>query len=129
MAALDPQELAYFEKLLKERRAKALSAAEEGESVRPKEAPKESSGDLSAYSVHMPDQGTDAMERELEFLLAARDEKYIRHLDEALQRIKDGTFGICRTCNKPISRARLEAVPNATECIACKPQRDKLPRR
>jgi RNA polymerase-binding protein DksA len=126
---LDPQELEYFDKLIRERRAKALSEREEGDSVTPKEAPKDSSGDLSAYSVHMPDQGTDAMEREMEFLFAARDEKYIRHLDEALQRIKDGTFGVCRTCNNRISKARLEAVPNATECIACKSQRDKQPRR
>jgi RNA polymerase-binding protein DksA len=126
---LDPHELEYFDKLIRERREKALAAREEGESVTPKEAPKDSSGDLSAYSVHMPDQGTDAMEREMESLFAARDEKFIRHLDEALERIKDGTFGTCRTCGSHIGKARLEAVPNATECITCKSQRDKPSRR
>jgi len=122
---LDPKELEYFEKLIEEKRQKILATHLPAEQNLRKETLKDSSGDLSAYSVHMPDQGTDAMEQEMGFFLATREDKYIKHLDEALQRIKDGTFGICRTCNKPIGRARLEAVPNATECIECKSRRNK----
>ncbi len=121
---LDSKELEYFEKLIQERRRQILATHMPAEKQLMSETQKDSSGDLSAYSVHMPDQGTDAMEREMGFFLATREDKYIKHLDEALERIKDGTFGICRTCGKTISHARLEAVPNATECIECKTKRN-----
>ena len=121
---LDPAELKYFEDLIRERMQKILSQLKDTEQNLRDATPKESAGDLSAYSVHMPDQGSDSIERELGFYLAEREEKYLAHLNEALNRIREGTFGICRTCNKAISKKRLEAVPNATECIECKSARD-----
>ena len=59
-------------------------------------------------------------------LLAQREGNYIDYLDEALHRIADGTFGICRVCGGEIGRPRLEAVPTATQCIACKSKDDKV---
>ena len=50
---------------------------------------KDSSGDLSGYSYHMADQGTDAEEREKAFLLASKSGRLLYHIDEALRRIKD----------------------------------------
>ena len=81
---------------------------------------KESTGDLSSYSYHMADQGTDAMEREMAFMLASKSGRLLYHIDEALRRITDGTYGLCLLCKKPISNARLEAVPHARLCIDCK---------
>ena len=80
----------------------------------------EASGDHSAYSFHMADQGTDAMEREKAFLFASRDEKYLKQIEAAFERIKNDTFGICRECEKEISPERLEAVPTTTICFDCK---------
>jgi len=117
---LDPKELEYFERLILDRRAKIMAMHGPAEEKLRDGTPKDMAGDLSAYSVHMPDQGTDTMEREMGFVLATREDKYLMHLDEALDRIRNGTFGICRTCGKLIGRVRLEAVPNATECIDCK---------
>ena len=48
----------------------------------------------------------------------------LEYIDEALQRIDDGSFGICRICSGDIGRARLEAVPTATQCIECKSKKD-----
>ncbi len=76
--------------------------------------------DDSTYSLHMADQGTDAMEREKSFLFAARLRKFISHLSDALQRINSGNYGICITCGNLIDKGRLEAVPNARMCINCK---------
>lgn len=121
---LDPEELKYFEKLIVARKDDILKELRTSEKQLTDSSPKESAGDLSAYSVHMPDQGSDSIDREMGFYLAGREWKYLKHLDEALQRIKDGTFGVCRTCNGPIGTKRLEAVPNATECIECKSKRD-----
>jgi len=74
----------------------------------------ESSGDHSAYSFHMADQGTDAMEREKAFLFISRDEKYLKQIDNALERVENGTYGVCRVSGKEIGHERLEAVPTTT---------------
>lgn len=81
---------------------------------------KESTGDLSSHSYHMADQGTDAMEREMAFMMSSKSGRLIYHIDEALRRIEDGSYGKCFTCKKQISTARLEAVPHARFCIECK---------
>jgi len=52
-----------------------------------------SDGDLSAYSFHMADQGTDAMEREKAFLFASREGRFLYHLNQALERIEKGVLG------------------------------------
>ncbi|HUP00528.1 MAG TPA: TraR/DksA family transcriptional regulator [Gemmatimonadota bacterium] len=80
------------------------------------------SGDLSAYSFHMADQGTDAMEREKAFLFASQEGRQLYQIDEALRRLyrqPDG-FGHCIQCSDPIRWERLEALPYATLCIVCK---------
>ncbi|MCP4582594.1 MAG: TraR/DksA family transcriptional regulator [candidate division Zixibacteria bacterium] len=82
---------------------------------------KENSGDLSSYSYHMADQGTDAMEREKAFLFASKSGRLLYHIDEALRRLRNNKdFGICSECGEPINTARLEAVPHARMCIKCK---------
>jgi DnaK suppressor protein len=86
---------------------------------------KEASGELSSYSTHMADQGTDADEREKAFLLHSKSGRLLYHIDEALRRIKDKTYGKCVECGEQISAARLEAVPHARLCIACKEKEEK----
>jgi len=86
---------------------------------------KDSTGDLSSYSYHMADLGTDAQEREKKFQLASKSKRFIHHIDEALRRIKDGTYGKCHSCGKEISAARLKAVPHARFCIECKEAEEK----
>ena len=81
---------------------------------------KDSTGDLSSYSYHMADQGTDNMEREMAFAYASKGSRLLYHLDEALRRIDNGTYGKCQSCGKQIQIARLRAVPHARFCIACK---------
>ena len=80
----------------------------------------EAAGDLSTHAYHMADQGTDAEEREKSFYFASKSGRFLYHIDEALRRIKDGTYGICESCGHDISVARLEAVPHARLCISCK---------
>ena len=123
---MNAEDLAYFKNLLTEKRVQANADLEELERVSRSDDAQESSEDRSAYSLHMADRGTDAMEREKNLLLAQREGNYIDYLDEALQRIADGTFGLCRVCGGEIGRARLEAVPTATQCIACKSKDDQV---
>jgi len=81
---------------------------------------KDNTGDLSSYSYHMADQGTDAMEREKAFMFASKTGRLIHHIDEALRRLRNDIYGDCAECGEPIGSDRLEAVPHARMCIKCK---------
>ncbi|MBI5867446.1 MAG: TraR/DksA family transcriptional regulator [candidate division Zixibacteria bacterium] len=56
---------------------------------------------------------------------ASKSGRFLYHLDEALRRIADGSYGKCVTCGQDISVARLEAVPHARLCIACKEKEEQ----
>ena len=113
------KDLAHFEKLLIERRTALIS--EMGLlQKRAQETIKEAGGEHSAYAYHMADLGTDAMEREKTFLLASKSGRLLYHIDEALRRIRSNAYGKCHTCGQPIAKTRLQAVPHARLCIACK---------
>lgn len=81
-----------------------------------------SDGDLSAYSFHMADQGTDAMEREKAFLFASKEGRLLYHIDEALRRLYKSpeSFGVCQECGDDVGHERLDALPHARLCIKCK---------
>jgi len=53
-------------------------------------------------------------------MFASKSGRLVYHIDEALRRIQEGTYGKCQSCGKQISAARLEAVPHARLCIECK---------
>ena len=90
-----------------------------------------SDGDLSSYSFHMADQGTDAMEREKQFLMASKEGRYLWHVNQALRRLyaDPNTFGKCQTCKRNINLERLDALPHARLCITCKEQEEDEQRR
>lgn len=90
----------------------------------------------SPYSLHMAEQGTDAMEREKTFLYAQRENKFLGYLEDALKRIDAGTYGICIECiEEPqhlcgtcplIPKERLEAVPHSQHCLPIKQRQEKM---
>ncbi len=81
--------------------------------------PKEASGDLSSYSFHLADQGTDSMDHLRNFIHAERDSGILRDIDDALLKIESGEYGKCESCEQPISQARLDAIPYARLCVEC----------
>jgi RNA polymerase-binding transcription factor DksA len=68
----------------------------------------------------MMEDGSDTMNREELANLASRQEKFIQNLDNALMRIKNKTYGICRVTGKLIPKERLRLVPHATLSIEAK---------
>tara|TARA_Y100000590_G_scaffold369650_1_gene431043 strand:+ start:226 stop:606 length:381 start_codon:yes stop_codon:yes gene_type:complete len=83
------------------------------------------SGERNAiYSSHMADASGDHVELEKIYYMIARTRKYIGYLDKANKMIKDGTFGICVSCEELIPKARLEEVPHTTKCVECKENRN-----
>jgi len=118
------EELEKYEKLLLKKREELLRAIQDKRSQTNKTT-REATGDLSSYSYHMADQGTDAIEREKAFMIASKSGRLIYHIDQALMRIRKGEFGICHSCGKPIQKARLTAVPHARLCIECKEKEEQ----
>ena len=88
-------------------------------------SPRESSGDLSSYSFHMADQGTDNFDREFALNLVSSEQDVLYEIDDALRRIEMGTYGVCEGCNKAIEKARLMALPFAKMCVVCKSEAEK----
>ena len=77
------------------------------------------------YSLHMADAGTDSHEQEKNFMLMNRGSDYFKSLEIALERIREGSFGICKICLDLIPEERMMAVPSATKCVDCK-EKEKL---
>ncbi|PID40645.1 MAG: RNA polymerase-binding protein DksA [Proteobacteria bacterium] len=108
---MDDKELKFFEGLLHQRLQELLSHA--GETV---------SG-MTEQKENFPDPTDRAsLESDRNFMLRIRDRehKLIKKVKKALERLENGTFGICEKCGDDISTQRLKARPVTTQCIECK---------
>jgi RNA polymerase-binding protein DksA len=105
------KELEHFRELLLARRERILSSVNAMES----EALKEAGQDFSVD--HMADHGSDNFEQDLTLSLVEGERKEIQEIDRALERVRNGTYGICEGTGEPIARARLEAIPYARHSI------------
>jgi len=108
-----------FGELLTKEREETLKLIRDISAIQSKGA-KNESGDLSSYSTHQADQGTDTdnLEREVYHLETLQNK--LKDLNRALNRIHEGTFGLCEMCGCDIDEKRLDIVPYATMCIDCK---------
>ena len=79
----------------------------------------DSTGDISFYSTHMADHGTDNFDRELALNLVSGRQESIYDIEYAIRRIDEGIYGFCDSCEQMIERARLKALPFAKKCLAC----------
>lgn len=113
------RELKHFKELILEKKRETMEELETLKESMMDVTTGEYVSESSTYSMHM-EQGTDAMEREKTFLFASRGSKFLNQLDDALQRIENGTYGICRVCQLLIPKERLEAVPTAQTCAEYK---------
>lgn len=108
-------DLDFFRQTLESERARLRSALE---SVNHEGSLSDESGDLaSGPGDHLADHATETYMRELDDGLGENAEHLIEEIEAALERIEDGTYGVCSVCGRPIGRERLEAVPYATLCI------------
>ena len=117
-AKMSDADLKFFEEMLIEKRRQLVTAQSESEKANAFQGQKNQSGD--GGDSDSADSATDYNTLETTFSLAAREGKYLVYLEEALKRIKKGTFGICKVCGELIPKARLIAVPTATKCVNCK---------
>jgi len=122
---LTDRDLTDLERLLLQERVRVMKEMGHLESTVLKVNPRESAGDLSGYSFHMADAGTDAYEREKAFQFASNEGRLLLDLNEALGRLYRGEYGSCESCGNTIAKARLEAMPTARLCRDCKEKEER----
>jgi len=84
------------------------------------------STDGDRLSVDNPaDIGSESFAQEFSLELLQRDEATLQEIDEALDRVKAGTFGLCESCDEAIPKARLNAVPHARFCVDCQRKNER----
>jgi len=114
---LRPERLEFFRFMLTQEINKLLSEA--GKTVSEMTSDKETYPDPS-------DRASLESDRNFELRIRDRERKLIQKMREAIQRIDDGTYGICQSCGGEISEKRLIARPVTTLCIDCKTKQEKL---
>jgi RNA polymerase-binding protein DksA len=115
------EELEYFKGIILSKREETLEDLNRLKNILHEHM--ENNTDESAYSFHMADAGTDMQEREKTYMLYNRTRKFIRYLDDALTRIDNKTYGVCKVTGKKIAKGRLEAVPHTQLSIEAKLKR------
>lgn len=71
------------------------------------------------YSTHMADDASAAFDQARDLALRGNLEQSLQQVQEALNRLDNGTYGVCEACDQPIDPARLEALPQARFCLSC----------
>lgn len=90
-----------------------------------KRSSKDDAGDLSSYSQHMADAGTDTFDRDFALSMVSSEQDALSEIDAAIERIYEGTYGICQMTGKKIRDERLMAVPFTRHSIASQTQIEK----
>ena len=114
---LTSAEIEGYRQLLLEKWAELLGDVNHIEEEALRTSRLDAAGDLSSMPIHMADLGTDNFEQEFALGLMDSERKILAEIRDALQRIDQGTFGICEGTGKPIAKARLDAKPWARYCI------------
>lgn len=114
---LTTADIEHFKQMLLEKRREILANVNEMEDEALKKSRLDAAGDLSSMPIHMADIGTDNYDQEFTLGLMDSERKLLREIDDALQRIEQGTYGICKGTGKQIPKARLEAQPWARYCV------------
>lgn len=94
-----------------------------------KHSARDESGDSSGYGNHQADAGTDNFDRDFALSLVSSEQEALNEIEEAILRIKDGSYGVCAVTGKPIPAARLTAVPFARYSVEGQLEHERNQRR
>jgi len=114
---MDKEKLQFFKELLLKKKKELLEKAEK--------TIESSISQNNEFSKDFTDQSTIATDKEFIFRLRDRERKLLAKIERCLEKIEEGTYGICERCGKEIDEKRLLARPVATLCIECKIKQEK----
>ena len=121
---MNKRKIASFKKKLTEEKAvleKQYHDLEEGNLL---SSQSDFSGEMP-FEEEYAASGTTTFERERDLSLSENVKDLLNRVNEALDRIENGTYGICEMCEEPIAEERLKALPYANLCIKCKQKEEK----
>jgi RNA polymerase-binding transcription factor DksA len=113
---LTDRQVKHYQKVLLATQAKILNDIEHLQLENLNNSHRDNSGDLSGYSLHMADVGTDNYDREMALDVVGNEQDILYEIDKALERIEYGSFGICEMFGTPIPKKRLDAIPWTPYC-------------
>jgi len=87
--------------------------------------PRVANGDPGGSQFDVADLAAEHFEQENSLQLYLYEQRLLKAIDEALARIKEGTYGVCAVCASPISIRRLQAVPNTKLCLSCQEEKER----
>ena len=117
--SLSKQEVQKFKKKLEDLKSQITQALTNctAEVKKPDEA--------TGYSQHQADQGTDDFDRRINLEVTSQEFQVLRQIERALEKIREGSYGICDISGEEIPKARLEAMPQATTTVKAQERLEK----
>ena len=110
-------DLAKYRKLLEDEQSRVRNELDSLQSLDSGSSESGETGELSDYDQHTGDVGTETFLRERDLAIEGNEQTILRLIEIALQKIEDGTYGVCERCGEAIPAARLEAIPYTPYCI------------
>jgi RNA polymerase-binding protein DksA len=114
-----------FRTILLEERQRVVDAISYLHDETPGSLEEETEEMIGSVDNHLAETASATLDREIDYTLEENSEHVLAEIDSALERIAAGAYGTCRTCGRPISEERLEAIPYATQCIDCKRREER----
>ncbi|MBT3168534.1 MAG: hypothetical protein HN952_03015 [Candidatus Cloacimonetes bacterium] len=124
MKDLTSKQLEKYEEILRKEKDETQGIINDINDIQ-KRGAKDGNGDLSSYSMHQADMGTDTDNAERRVYLLEKEMKNLKNINLALKRIYEKTYGICEICGDYIPAKRLKIIPWAKLCISCKEIEEK----
>ncbi|HYM70494.1 MAG TPA: TraR/DksA C4-type zinc finger protein [bacterium] len=115
-----------YARLLLEERRRLRQELSEMEEHHTKNNEEKHAADVSGYDDDLVDVATETFEREKGLTLESSVQGLLEMVEEALRRVRNGTYGVCDGCGRPIDAKRLKAIPYARLCIKCKEREERL---
>ncbi len=116
---MDKQKLKHFRNILLKEKKDMLNTLDLMNSNNPNESMPEYFDELSMYDNHPADLGTEMFIMEQNMSLKSSQANTVDEIDAALERIDDGSYGVCTVCGKDIDEDRLEIIPYTSVCVEC----------
>ncbi len=117
--------LDHFRDILLAEKGRLLKSVQRGVKAIAHDDNESESSSGRAHSNHLADQGSDEAEYETQLLLSASQADYLREIEAALERIENGTYGLCEKTGQRINIERLEAIPTARLCIEAQEEEER----
>lgn len=121
---MEERQLNYFKERLVAERNRIEEEIRDSNRFNMEEPLTNSVQELSAYDNHPADLGSETFEREKDLALWNNTHEILQRINEAIDHMDKGIYGICEDCGKEIAIERLEAIPYTTLCIHCQHQEE-----